>query len=202
MSINLGLLSTKGRTGYLEWYVHPADKHQHEFIERTAIELARKEGFDRIAIRSNVHNTTRVGYPGSKVRIGCDWHYTADFYDSDTGFWKAAHVLTDTVVVKLGPELDLPDLVHSKGLSEGVENPEYYPAGRFGHFRPPAVSDRIYYSLDASSENNEVREGEITLDYGEAPSFRNKNAEMEEGELEAGEVKEEPIVGGDMVLDY
>jgi hypothetical protein len=140
-------LFAKTERGFLEWFVTPKED-QREFIERTAIEQAQMEGFDRIAIRSNIHNTTRVGRPGEKVRVTCDWHYTVDFYDSDTGQWEAAHVLTDTKVLKQEKETDTVRLLNT-GLLKGVENPEYHDAGPHGHFKPPARTDSLHYSLKA-----------------------------------------------------
>lgn len=159
-------LFAKGDKGFLEWFVTPKED-QREFIERTAIEQAQKKGFDRIAIRSNIHNTTHVGRPGEKVRITCDWHYTVDFYDSDTGQWEAAHVLTDTK--ELNPERDTgPVHLLNTGLTEGVKNPEYYDAGPHGHFKPPARTDSLHYSLmtlHGYDERSNFSEREIKRKY-------------------------------------
>lgn len=154
--------SVKGNKGSLQWYVTPKKK-EREFIERTAIEQARKKGFDRIAVRSNIHNTTREGPPGNKVLVECAWHYTADFYDSKTGRWFAAHVFTETEVIEPAKD-NVPALLRNIGLTKGVENPEYHYAGRYGHFKPPALTDSLHYSLHIISENDEIEDGEIIED--------------------------------------
>jgi hypothetical protein len=145
-------LSAEGDTGALLWFVTP-NQAQKEFIESTAIAQAQKSGYDRIAIRSNIHDTTRIGPVGNKKRVPCDWHYTADFYNPAKGRWLAAHVYTDTKKTK--PERkNAPTVLVNSGLLQRPENPEFHDAGARGHFKPPPTTDNLHYSLTTSDPPN------------------------------------------------
>jgi hypothetical protein len=141
----------------LNWHCTP-DSYSKHFIQFHAAEQAKIHGFDKAALRSNIHNSTRgpvprtVAVPYSRttrapvadgeLRLprpykACDYHFTLDFHNPTTNFWEPAHVYTLTRRVGRRPN-GKDKLVH-EGLVTDRDNPEFYPPTPRGHFKGKSI---------------------------------------------------------------